>query len=279
MAIVAQQFARLALRERVLSNSLVGQRVVIVFDAQSAHTFPSCPCRDFFNNSGEHKIHNLYINLPEQEYVGLFGVLNNGAYIKNVVMDELCEINGKCFVGGIAGGTNGGGSVTFENCGNAGMVGAQFQNAAGIIGVSMSSACGIKLIRCFNVGGVVGANESAALCGWVGDNGSEITNCYNAGWVSGVDGNNYLWRNGNGKGTGNYDCYGAQGEAISDNPLDLESGSVAYTMNGKQSQDVIWYQTLGVDAYPVPFASHGVVYAVGEIFQFGTPQLYQLGCE
>ena len=213
----------------------------------------------------EHIISNLYINLPEQEYVGLFGVLNNGAYIKNVVMDELCEINGKCFVGGIAGGTNGGGTVTFENCGNAGMVGAQEQNAAGIIGVSMGSQCGIRLIRCFNVGGVAGARESAALCGWVGDNGSEITNCYNAGWVSGVDGTNYLWRNGNGKGTGNYDSYGAQGEAISDNPLDLESGMVAYKMNGNQSENVIWYQTLGADRFPVPFASHGVVYAVGDL--------------
>ena len=220
----------------------------------------------------EHIISNLYINLPEQEYVGLFGVLNGGASIKNVVMDELCEINGKCFVGGIAGGTNGGGSVTFENCGNAGMVGAQEQNAAGIIGVSMGSQCGIKLIRCFNVGGVAGARESAALCGWVGDNGSEITNCYNAGWVSGVDGTNYLWRNGNGKGTGNYDSYGAQGEAISDNPLDLESGLVAYTINGKQSENVIWYQTLGTDAFPVPFASHGVVYAVGDLNCDGTPK-------
>ena len=218
----------------------------------------------------EHFIHNLYINLPEQEYVGLFGVLNDGAYIKNVVMDELCEINGKCFVGALAGGTNGGGTVTFENCGNAGMVGAQEQNAAGIIGVSMGSQCGIKLIRCFNVGGVAGGRESAALCGWVGDRNSEITNCYNAGWVSGVDGNNYLWRNGNGKGTGNYDSYGAQGEAISDNPLDLESGSVAYTLNGNQSENVIWYQKLGTDAYPVPFASHGVVYAVGDLNCDGT---------
>ena len=178
----------------------------------------------------EHVISNLFINLPEQEYVGLFGVLNGGAYIKNLVMDALCEVNGLRFVGAFAGGTNGGGIVTFECCGNAGMVGAQEQNAAGIIGVSMGSQCGIKLIRCFNVGGVAGGNESAALCGWVGDRDSEITNCYNAGWVSGVDGNNYLWRNGNGKGTGNFDSYGAQGDAISDNPVDLENGSVAYKL-------------------------------------------------
>ena len=229
----------------------------------------STPYKGTFDGQ-EHIISNLYINLPEQEYVGLFGVLNGGAYIKNIIMDELCEINGKCFVGAIAGGTNGGGSVTFENCGNAGIVGAQEQNAAGIIGVSMGSQCGIKLIRCFNVGGVAGGRESAALCGWVGDNGSEITNCYNAGWVSGVDGSNYLWRNSNGKGTGNYDSYGAQGDAISDNPDDLEWGQVAYDINGKQSENVIWYQTLGVDKFPVPFASHGVVYAVGDLNCDGT---------
>ena len=229
----------------------------------------SSPYKGTFDGQ-EHIISNLYINLTEQEYVGLFGVLNGGAYIKNIIMDELCEINGKCFVGAIAGGTNGGGSVTFENCGNAGMVGAQHQNAAGICGVSMNSECGIKLIRCFNVGGVVGENESAALCGWVGNNGSEITNCYNAGWVSGVDGNNYLWRNGNGKGSGNYDSYGAQGDVISDNPLDLESGSVTYALNGNQSENVIWRQTLGVDKFPVPFASHGVVYAVGDLNCDGT---------
>ena len=105
----------------------------------------STPYKGTFDGQ-EHFISNLYINLPEQEYVGLFGVLNNGAYIKNVVMDELCEINGKCFVGGIAGGTNGGGTVAFENCGNAGMVGAQEQNAAGIIGVSMGSQCGATMV-------------------------------------------------------------------------------------------------------------------------------------
>ncbi|MBO7141193.1 MAG: dockerin type I repeat-containing protein [Prevotella sp.] len=229
----------------------------------------STPYKGTFDGQ-EHVISNLYINLPEQEYVGLFGVLNDGAYIKNLIMDAFCEVDGLRFVGAFAGGTNGAGVVTFENCGNAGFVGAAEQNAAGIIGVSMKGECGIRLIRCFNVGSVAGGWESAALCGWVGNSGSEITNCYNAGWVSGLDGNNSLWRNGSGKGTGNFDSYDYQGDLISDNPLDLESGSVAYTMNGNLSENVIWYQNLGTDAFPVPFASHGVVYAVGELNCDGT---------
>ena len=213
----------------------------------------------------QHFIMNMSIDLPEQEYVGLFGVLSNGAYIKNVIVDWSCSIVGSAFVGGIAGGTNGGGSVTFENCGNEGNVGAQNQNAAGICGVSMNSACGIKMIHCFNSGGISGDRECASLCGWVGDSGSAITNCYNSGYVIGMDGTNSLWRNGNGKGTNNYDAYGYQGTLISQDDYDLSSGAVCYQINGNQSDDVTWFQRLNEDLHPVPFSSHGIVYAVGDL--------------
>lgn len=220
----------------------------------------------------QHYIKNLFIDLSEQEYVGLFGVLSNGAYIKNLIVDKNSEIKGKAFVAGIAGGTNGGGSVTFENCGNEAAVGAQAQNAAGICGVSMSSACGIRMINCFNSGVVAGERECAALCGWVGDSGSVIQNCYNCGYVIGVDGTNTLWRNGNGKGTKNYDSYGNQGELISNDEFDLVFGNVCYQINGNSSTDVVWYQTLGEDDHPVPFATHGIVYAVGDLNCDGTPK-------
>ncbi len=80
-----------------------------------------------------------------------------------------------------------------------------------------------------------------------------------------MDGTNSLWRNGNGKGTNNFDTYGYQGTLISEDEYDLSCGAVAYQMNGNQSDDVIWYQTLGTDMHPVPFSSHGVVYAVGDL--------------
>ena len=213
----------------------------------------------------QHFIRNMSLDLPEQEYVGLFGVLNDGAYIKNVIVDWSCVVTGKRFVAGIAGGTNGGGTVTFENCGNEASVGAAEENAAGICGVSMNSSCGIKMLNCFNTGGISGNRECAALCGWVGNSGSVITNCYNAGFVIGMDGNNSLWRNGNGKGTNNFDTYGYQGTPISEDEYDLSCGAVAYQMNGNQSDNVVWYQTLGADMHPVPFSSHGVVYAVGDL--------------
>ncbi len=213
----------------------------------------------------DHFIRNMIIDMPEAEYVGLFGVVGDGASIKNVIVDASCSISGLRFVGGIAGGTNGGGTVRFENCGNEASIGAGQENAAGICGVSMFSQCGIKMINCFNTGGIAGDRECAALCGWVGDNGSEITNCYNAGYIIGMDGSNSLWRNGNGKGTNNFDTYGNQGTVISEDEYDLSSGAVTYQINGNQSESVVWYQTLGEDLHPVPFASHGVVYAVGDL--------------
>ncbi len=213
----------------------------------------------------QHFIQNMSLDLPDEEYVGLFGVLKDGATIKNVIVDWSCFVSGKRFVAGIAGGTNGGGTVTFENCGNEASIGAAEENAAGICGVSMSSACGIRLINCFNTGGISGNRECAALCGWVGNTGSVITNCYNAGFVIGMDGTNSLWRNGNGKGTNNFDSYGYQGTLISEDEYDLSCGAIAYQLNGNQSDDVIWYQTLNVDMHPVPFSSHGVVYAVGDL--------------
>ena len=218
----------------------------------------------------EHYIMNMKLIKSESDYVGLFGVLCDGAYIKNLIVDYSCTISGYRFVGGIAGGTNEGGTVTFENCGNEAAVGATEENAAGICGVSMESKCGIRLLNCFNTGGISGARESAALCAWVGNSGSVIENCYNAGWVIGMDGANSLWRNSNGKGTNNYDTYGNQGKQISEDEYDLSSGVVCYQINGNQSDDVKWFQTLGVDMHPVPFMSHGVVYAVGDLYCDGT---------
>ena len=52
----------------------------------------------------QHFISNMVIDTPESEYVGLFGVIGDGAYIKNVIVDATCSISGLRFVAGIAGG-------------------------------------------------------------------------------------------------------------------------------------------------------------------------------
>ncbi len=49
----------------------------------------------------------------------------------------------------------------------------------------------------------------------------------------------------------------------------VESGELCYLLNGDQST-IGWYQTLGVDAYPVPFPTSEQVYANGELRCDGT---------
>ncbi|MBO4641669.1 MAG: leucine-rich repeat protein [Bacteroidaceae bacterium] len=41
----------------------------------------------------------------------------------------------------------------------------------------------------------------------------------------------------------------------------LTSGELCYLLNGESSDNPIWTQTLGEDSYPVPFNTHGIVYA------------------
>ena len=44
----------------------------------------------------------------------------------------------------------------------------------------------------------------------------------------------------------------------------IASGELCFKANGDQSS-INWYQTLGEDAFPLPFDTHGRVYAVGEV--------------
>ena len=213
-----------------------------------------------------HYVRNLNIDAPGQSYVGLFGAVADGAYIKNVIVDAASSINGEEFCGGIAGGSIGGGTVTIENCGNEASVYANGANAAGIIGVSYLGSCNFNISNCYNAGNIDGGRESAAISGWVGG-GSVIRNCYNAGNIVGMDGTQSLYRN-TCTSSGLYDIYGYQGTLVS--VEDLESGATAYLMNNYGNNN-IWYQTLGEDSQPVPFNTHGTVYVVGDLNCDGTP--------
>lgn len=213
-----------------------------------------------------HYVRNLVINAPDNSNQGLFGYVADGAYIKNVVIDSSCSISGREFCGGIAGGSTGGGTVTFENCGNEGTIITNGANAAGIIGVSLNGLCNFNITNCYNAGSIKGGKESAALSGWVGGS-SVIRNCYNAGTIVGMDGRNSLYRN-NCTSTECYDIYGYQGEIIYAD--EISGGAAAYKMNHNGNNN-IWYQTLGEDMQPVPFNTHGTVYAKGHLNCDGSP--------
>ena len=222
----------------------------------------------------EHRILNLVVDLPEQEYVGIFGIFGDGADIRNLIVDSSCSFTGAAFVGGVAGGSNGSGNAYFTNVGNEAAVTSIAQNAGGIIGVSMSSSCNFFIDACYNMGEITGGTESAGLSGWLGD-GSKVTDSYNGTYdVVGVDSNNRSFaRFGGSTSFSNcYDIMASQSGIGSFEEEDLYSGNLCYYLNGKSTDNPKWFQTIGVDLFPVPFASHGIVYPAGSLNCDGTPK-------
>ena len=221
----------------------------------------------------EHRILNLVVELPDDDYVGFFGIIGDGADIRNLIIDSSCSFTGAAFVAGVAGGSNGSGNAYFTNVGNEATVIGGAQNAAGIIGVSMSSACHFFIDNCYNMGEVTGANESAAISGWIGD-ASTISNSYNGNYaIVGVDGTKTFARFGsNPTFTNCFDILASQENIGKFDEEDLYSGALAYALNGKSTENPRWFQTIGVDLYPVPFASHGIVYPAGSLYCDGTPK-------
>ena len=221
----------------------------------------------------EHRILNLVCEMPEENYVGFFGIIGDGCDIRNLVIDSSCSFTGAAYVAGVAGGSNGSGNAYFTNVGNEATVFGSANNAAGIIGVSMSSACHFFIDNCYNMGPVTGYNESAAISGWIGD-GSTVSNSYNGTYeIVGVDGTKSLARFGSSQTfTNDYDILSQQDGIGKFDEEDLASGALCYYLNGQSTENPHWFQTLGVDEYPVPFASHAIVYPAGSLTCDGKPK-------
>ena len=242
----------------------------VVYTPIGSTTFPYAGT---FDGQG-HVLNNLYIDgdaIGVTEYLGTFGVLAGGAYIKNLVVagGENVFIGGTRFVGGIAGGTIGKGTVTIENCGNEAWIYCTGENAAGIIGVDMLSGTDLVLLNCYNTGLIQGGRESAALCGWAGDR-AVVRNCWNTGEIaSGVDAVKPFCRFNGAEFENCWDVQGIQANIGTISPTDLAglaTGEFCYKVLDKTlTTNISWYQTIGTDAHPYPFMSHGTVYAVGDL--------------
>lgn len=224
----------------------------------------------------EHRVKNMVINQPTLNYQGLFGVITGGAVIKNIIIDATCYVTANEYSSPLIGGSNGGGTIIIENCGNEANIDCTGANAGGIFGVDMGSAAKMIVRNCYNSGRIVGGRESAGISGWLGDN-PEIVACYNIGEVTGVDGEGRdLFRsNGIGKRERCFSMYTTQSGVADIAPESIASGALAYALNGNTSTDVAWFQNIDngqpVDAQPVPFKSHGTVYVVGTLNCDGTP--------
>ena len=241
------------------------------------------------------RIKNMIIDRPDSEMQGFFGSLRGnpntrglGTVIKNLIIDRSCSITGGMRTGGITGaGQNNAMEINIINCVNEAEVISPTNNVAGIVGGSHGNHPIWKITNCVNVGKITSTDsnhEGAGIASWLGDNGNtRVTNCINIGEVTdgnggyGMDANGRgVFRHSNSDGTG-VNCYDLSGMEDAFQFVDYEltaddvlNGKLTYIINQKAGSIVYW-QTLGVDEYPMPFSTSKQVYIQGELLCDGTP--------
>ena len=208
-------------------------------------------CGSFDGRS--HRILNL--NIKGENGFGVFGTVTGGATIKNFVLDSSSSITGGAYVG-VVGVSSGSGLVSISCVGNEANITGTAQNVAGIIGCNMDSSCEFFISDCYNTGTITGGYESAAVCGWIGNNGV-VQNCWNIGTVTG-----YAWGNDMVRGSTTLDnCYSTfEGQATVISMESVASGELCYNLNKGATEGVCWFQNIGKDVHPVLDNSHLTVY-------------------
>lgn len=223
-----------------------------------------------FDGQG-YKITNLNINL-EQNEVGIFGVIAEGAVIKNFTLASSCSIKGNGAVG-IVGKVwrSHDGEVRLECLGNEANITGTGNNVGGILGVNMMNGGGyvkLYMTNCYSTGAIKGNDENGQLTGWGGD-GAVVKNCYAIGDAINTDG---FGRFPGGCTITN--CYSNMdlnwGPAKINDEM-LASGELAYKL-GKA-----FGQTIDTDGHPV-FNAPAVLYVgdTGYATLFDTTSGYEL---
>lgn len=218
-----------------------------------------------FDGQG-HVISNLVINAPDESYQGLFGVINNGAEIRNVTIDSTCSITANAYAAGIAACSNGTGIVIIENCGNEAdiTVTGKGVNAAGILGVNMGNTVIVRITNCYNTGDITGKKENAAISGWLGS-AAEVHNCYNTGTIRGIDGDKTFARFATAPTYSR--CYETSGKQVTVvTNEEVANGKLCWMLNNEVSGGENFFQTLGTDTHPVLFTTHQKVFEVNGSF-------------
>ncbi len=213
-----------------------------------------------FDGQG-HRIFNLTVNFPDGHGIGLFGTLDVGAEIKNLILDKTCAIIGYDKVGMIGRSTNGG-DIYLDCLGNEGSVTANYQAGAGIMGNANNGSIA-HISNCYS-SGVISAGDgknAALICGWLGSTnpGGQVTNCWSIAEISGQDNNEKVFcRIGNATFTNNYSLIGTGNMSKVVTMEDFKSGAVTFGLNTGETP--VWYQNLGTDEHPVLDNTHQIVY-------------------
>ena len=242
-----------------------------------------------FDGQG-HRISNLVMNEPNATSVGFFGYCRGGAtLIENLIIDETCSFYGNDRVAAFVGSFQRAAAiVNIQNCVNEATVTAKSKSAAAFVGGGASNGDTPRLYitNCVNAGTItveaeVSGNDCAAAIianynnkGASGGN-STITNCVYIGQVSPLNGQNTMF-------TGSFrsynNCYDVTEGKMNNQNIGInwqtanpvEGGELCYKLNGDQTE-IAFYQTIGTDGYPVPFATSSQVYESASYNCDGTP--------
>jgi len=131
-----------------------------------------------YNGDG-YKIRNLVINRPNQNNIGLLGLVKNGAEVTNLGITG-ATITGNKKVGGLTGNLK---NATVKNCYTTGTLKATgddgFAVAGGLLGKNVGT-----IEACYSSMSVT--SDDGTLGGFVGRNGGTIENSYATGKVTGT---------------------------------------------------------------------------------------------
>lgn len=238
--------------------------------------------RGTFDGQG-HRILNLVINRPTENIQGLFGYLrgNNDSNTRvcNLIIDKSCSFTAYHQVGAIAGCSQGNqGLITLENIVNEANVTAEGgTDAAALVGGQTGNAPTWRIRNIVNTGAITSTaadGYAGVIAGYYGNNAQNIQeNIINLGVVTGFNADNQMGRL-SGTSINLIDISGTEGAGQGlDHDFtaeDVASGRLCYFLNGNQS-NIIFYQTLGQDEYPVPFSTSLRVYMQGTLSCDGTP--------
>jgi len=146
-------------------------------------------------------IADLYINRPDEDFVGLFGAFDQAEYIKNLHLLNI-QIIGNSHVGGVIGWL----ASNVENCSISGIISSNsnsggafgyvergeiinITNNAEINGLNAGGIAGSILEadfnNCFNYGNVIGSDFAGGIAGF--SSAGVLTNCNNYAEINGLD--------------------------------------------------------------------------------------------
>ncbi len=222
---------------------------------------PSNTYKGIFDGQN-HTVTVAFVNTSAEE-TGLFRRINGGT-VKNLKVAGTITTNQK-LAGGICSGIWQNGTIT--NCESAVTItdaGSGDATHGGIL-AAVHDQNDIKVLSCLFSGAINASNRtgSAGIIGWTGnDTKTTVKNCLVIGEVNiKDDGNNGIIVRSNCTRDNNYyTCSKTATGFYNDNAIEASekkgTGELCYLLNGDQSS-IAWYQKLGEDQYPIPFAKEG----------------------